>query len=75
MNEKQSQMLERIYREIIGDEYTEGLIPEVKRHSKEIEQHASRLNQHDNYFKVMIICVSGLFMIAAFWNDLKQIFQ
>jgi hypothetical protein len=68
-------MLQRIYDELVGDSFTEGLIPKVNRHSVELEEHEDKLKKHDGYFTVMIICFSGLIALAALWNDIKQIFQ
>lgn len=40
MDDKHGEMIERIYNELVGDEYTEGLIPKVERMDKKLENHS-----------------------------------
>lgn len=54
MDETHIRMIERIHRELVGDEFTEGLIPEFKAVKK-------RVNIHE----IQIRAVIGLFLILA----------
>ena len=68
MDQKHINMIERIYSEIVGDEYTEGLIPKVNRNTEKIKQ-------HDTYFKVIILLFSTISALFLFWENLKNIFN
>ena len=39
MDEKHIKMIERIHNELVGDPYTEGLIPEHKKLKTKVDQH------------------------------------
>jgi len=64
MDEKQ--MLKRIYDELVGDEFTEGIIPRVRKNTKKI-------NTHEMYFKGLFIGGTVISLIIAFWNDIKSL--
>ena len=68
MDEKHVKMIERIHAELIGDEFTDGLIPEFKSVKK-------RVDTHDVYFKLIIYGGSLVAFVAAFWSDIKGIWQ
>ena len=65
---KHEQMLERIYNEIVGDEYTEGLIPQVKKNTDKIKL-------HDLYFKIIIGIFTILSFVFVFISNIKNIFD
>ena len=62
---KHEQMLERIYNEVVGDEFTEGIIPQVKKNTEKIKQ-------HDIYFRVVIVVFIVLSFLFAFSESLKH---
>jgi hypothetical protein len=68
MDQKHINMIERIYSEIVGDEYTKGLIPKVNRNTEKIKQ-------HDTYFKVIILLFSTISALFLFWDNLKNMFN
>jgi hypothetical protein len=57
-------MLERIYNEFVGDEYTEGVIHKVQKNTK-------KLNQHDLYFKIGIGIIVVLSFLFTFIESAK----
>lgn len=62
------QMIERIYREIVGDEYTEGLIPKVNKNTQKIEQ-------HDIYFKVILALGALITTVVVFLESFTNMFK
>ena len=68
MDKKYTEMIERIYNEIVGDEYTEGLIPKVTRNTEKIRQ-------HDIYFKVVIGLFSLISGLLIFWDSFQKIIK
>jgi hypothetical protein len=61
---KHEQMLERIYNEVVGDEFTEGIIPQVKKNTEKIKQ-------HDFYFRVVIAVFLVLSFLFVFFENIK----
>jgi len=61
-------MTERIYSELVGDKFTEGLIPAHKKLEKKV-------STHEIYFRVILSIglLSGF--IATFWHSIKEIFK
>ena len=68
MTKDHEKMIERIYSEIVGDEYTPGLIPRVDRLEKKVD------NQ-DIKFKVGAGIVTILTTILLFFEQIKKIFE
>jgi len=68
MDQKHINMIERIYSEIVGDEYTEGLIPKVNRNTEKIKQ-------HDLYFKIIIGTFSVISAVLIFWDNIVNFFK
>lgn len=68
MEEKHQKMLERIYDEVVGDKFTEGLIPKVSRIEKKVNTH-----------EIMIRAVIGVFLVfsalVTFWDDFLSLFN
>ena len=68
MTKDHEKMIERIYSEIVGDEYTQGLIPKVDNLCKKV-------NKHETYIKIG----AGLFLVItsvlAFFEQIKEIFK
>lgn len=56
-------MIERIYNEVVGDEFTEGLIPKVNK----IERDVNNLNLK---YKIVIGVFAILAAIVGFFSDL-----
>jgi hypothetical protein len=68
MTQDHEKMIERIYSEIVGDEFTDGLIPKVDKLSKKVDK-------HENYIKIG----AGLFLVItsifAFFEQIKGFFK
>ena len=60
-------MLQRIYDELVGDEFTEGIIPKVRKNTEKI-------SRHEMYFRGLFIGGTGISLIITFWNDIKSLF-
>jgi len=68
MEEKHAKMIERIYSEVVGDEYTEGLIPKFQRIEKKV-------NRHDFLISVVIGLFVVIASIVAFVKDVFDVFK
>lgn len=69
MDETEKTMLKEIHSALVGNEYKpKGLIHTV-------EEHETKINRHE----IIIRAVIGIFIatafIAAFWSDIKSLFQ
>jgi hypothetical protein len=63
--DKHANMLERIYNEVVGDEFTEGIIPQVKKNTEKIKQ-------HEIYFRVVVAVFFVLSFLFAFFESIKS---
>jgi|CEGF01.1.fsa_nt_gi hypothetical protein len=67
MEDRHAKMIERIYNEVVGDEYTEGLIPKVNK----IEKDVYNLNVK---YKIVIGVIAFLIGASAFLSDISKLF-
>lgn len=68
-NEKsQKEMIERIYDELVGDKFTEGIIPKVKRLEKTVDK-------HDVALKIISGVIILITSLVTFWKDLILLFK
>lgn len=63
MEDKHAKMIERIYNEVVGDEYTEGLIPKVNKIERKVES-------LDLKYKIMVGVFAVLVAAVGFFSDL-----
>lgn len=68
MKPDHERMIERIYSELVGDEYTEGIISKVNRN-------AERLEKHEGYFKIILGLAAVMSGIAIFFESIKNLFK
>jgi hypothetical protein len=68
MTKDHEKMIERIYSEIVGDEYTDGLIPRVDRLEKKVD------NQ-DIKFKVGAGLIAAISTIVLFFEQIKELLK
>ena len=66
MEDRHAKMIERIYNEVVGDEFTEGLIPKVN----EIETKVENLNLK---YKIMVGVFAVLIAAVGFLTDLFKL--
>jgi hypothetical protein len=68
MKPDHEKMIERIYSEIVGDEYTEGLIPKVNRNTQKLEK-------HEIYFRVVFGLFTLISGLVIFLDTIKTFFK